>query len=219
MYKTQVIITLTYYFLSISLKNSVVSEWIELPQFSDKIKVYRTSSTKFNEKKVSNRPNIFKDPHLNIANYSNCNSDEIYTDVLLNSSASTAFSQSNDTHDYKYNNDLKTTIESFIEDETYKISENKTNKFKNEAGYSTMESYTTTKSSILKITEDNPKPNRHQQSTIDSLLNYIPINQLNRVHKILLENRGKGFEEKLRFLKSFEKKLLKIISSVIPGKF
>ncbi|XP_008548318.1 uncharacterized protein LOC103571800 isoform X2 [Microplitis demolitor] len=79
-----------------------------------------------------------------------------------------------------------------------------------------MESYTTTKSSILKITEDNPKPNRHQQSTIDSLLNYIPINQLNRVHKILLENRGKGFEEKLRFLKSFEKKLLKIISSVIP---
>lgn len=222
MLEKQVIVILTLYLSTIFIKNAVISEWIELPQFSDKTKIYRKSTIKFDVMKVNNLLNVSKNLFFNVTNHTNCDSEGLYGDILLKPSkisVPTDFDQLNDSdrnkndENFPIHQDILNTHKNFS-----KISENNTNELENKPIDSSTQLYITTKSPFFDFTEDKSKSNKKKQSYSYYLLNYIPINQLKRVHTILIENLGKTHKEKLQFLQSFKNDLSKTIRSMIPGK-
>ncbi|KAH0557516.1 hypothetical protein KQX54_007398 [Cotesia glomerata] len=184
------------------------------------MKIYRKSTIKFDVMKVNNLLNISKNLFFNVTNHTNCDSEGIYGDIRLKPSkvsVPTDFDQLNDSDRYKNYENLSIHKETLNTNQNFsKISENYTNELKNKPIDSSTQLYITTKSPLFDFTEEKTKSNKKKQSYSYYLLNYIPINQLKRVHIILIENLGKTHKEKLEFLQSFKNDLSKTIRSMIP---
>lgn len=208
-----------------------ISEWIELPQFSDERKVYRGSFGKYE------RDKIIHEGQVNAQRYAFPNSTNNYfkhvTTVETNFKEDRTTVASVLTSTLEFHGEKKKVFKELVdfstdddddddavvtgEDEDNKSETENTKINKEKIAVDTRISPSTLISKLNEISDEKSEkiPPVKTEKQHSSFWEYLPIEFFNKIHKNLLKYQGRSADGKLQVLKSFESSLLNEIGKIL----
>ncbi|XP_015113930.1 uncharacterized protein LOC107039017 isoform X2 [Diachasma alloeum] len=207
------ILVITWMWFLIFGGKSSMSEWIDIPEFSDESKVYRVSFNKYERNKIAERHSNSDNKYAfhtsdfyNVGNAKGTTDNPFFkfpTTTLKDDLTTIVVSQ---VISYKKVNDSATNLNKVTGDDNSKDDDD---------GVVTEEhdEETTTENPTI----SSEKPSDLPESTINdggkSSLDYLPVDLFKQVHRMLLQNKQTSIKGKFDFLRKFKYALLKEIES------